>query len=71
MGAYDLNFLELFAKVLQELGGERAMIVCGGDGLDEITLTGVTQVCELKEGALKRYALVRRTWALPDVPPPI
>ena len=39
----------------QMLGSERAYVVHGSDGLDEITSTGPSQVTELKDGALKTF----------------
>jgi anthranilate phosphoribosyltransferase len=57
IGVSDPAFLDLFGEVLLELGTERALIVWGGDGLDEITLTTSTEVCELKEGRMSRYTL--------------
>lgn len=55
MGVYDENLLETVGKVLLDLGLERAMVVHGNDGLDEITTTATTQVCEVKDGALIKY----------------
>ena len=43
------------ATVLKELGSHHAIIVHGDDGLDEITVTGITHICELKDGDLKCY----------------
>jgi anthranilate phosphoribosyltransferase len=37
------------------LGTERALVVHGCDGLDEITITGATKVAELKDGVIKEY----------------
>ena len=52
IGVYDADLTEKLAGVLQTLGSERAFVVHGADGLDEITLTGPTRVTELKEGEL-------------------
>ncbi|MFL0196505.1 anthranilate phosphoribosyltransferase [Clostridium sp. WILCCON 0269] len=57
MGVYDKELLEPAAKTLLNLGCERAMVVHGGDGLDEITTTTVTYVCEVKDGEIKNYTL--------------
>lgn len=37
----------LLAAALQRLGGQRAIVLCGRDGLDEVTLAGETDVCEV------------------------
>ena len=53
MGIYDGNLLESAGLVLKNLGLNRALIVHGDDGLDEITTTTTTSVCELKMENLK------------------
>lgn len=55
LGVYDEKLIEPLARVLHNLGVKRAMVVCGGDGLDEITLTTATKVCEIREDELKNY----------------
>ncbi len=55
MGVYDKKLVEPLAQVLSNLGVKRGYTVCGNDGLDEITLTGPTSVCEIREGTLKSY----------------
>jgi anthranilate phosphoribosyltransferase len=57
IGVWDPVFLELYGQVLLELGAEQILIVWGGDGFDEITLTTSTEVCELKDGRLSRFTL--------------
>ncbi len=55
LGVYDRSLVEKLAKVLSELGVERGLSVCGGDGLDEITLTGETHCCEIDHGKFTSY----------------
>lgn len=57
MGVYSEVLLEPIAKVLRNLGSQRAMIVHGSDQLDELTVTSKTTVAELKEGVVKTYQL--------------
>lgn len=57
LGVYDKALIEPLANVLRGLGVRRAMVVHGNDGLDEITLTTTTKVCELNNGELKHYTL--------------
>jgi anthranilate phosphoribosyltransferase len=57
MGVYSEVLLEPIAKVLRNLGYLRAMVVHGIDCLDEITVTGKTQVAELKCGMVKTYQI--------------
>ena len=52
IGVFDGALTEVLAGVLRELGSEQALVVHGSDGLDEITLTGPTQVTELRDGQI-------------------
>lgn len=56
LGVYDPGLIATMAGVLAGLGVERALVV-HGDGIDDFTVTGVTTVCELREGRLERYEL--------------
>lgn len=55
IGVFDENLTEVMASVLRRLGTERALVVNGADGLDEITTTAFTKVTELKDGKLSSY----------------
>ncbi|MBI5143903.1 MAG: anthranilate phosphoribosyltransferase [Candidatus Omnitrophica bacterium] len=55
LGVYDANLTEVMARVLKNLGTERAFVVHGMDGLDEMTVTAKTKVTELKDGKIKTY----------------
>ena len=57
VGLYDPSRLEQIANVLKQLGSRHAFVVNGCDGLDEITLTGNTRICELVQGKIKEYLL--------------
>ena len=57
IGVYDEALMEPMAKVLQNLGVKRAMVVHGSDGLDEITISGTTKICEIKGSKLIKYEL--------------
>ena len=57
MGVYDGALIETAGEVLLNLGIERAMVVHGDDGLDEITTTTTTSVCEVKDGKIITYKL--------------
>lgn len=57
LGVYDRTLTNIIANVLLRLGSERALVVNGGDGLDEITTTTVTFVSELKNGEVKDYII--------------
>ena len=55
LGIYDKKLASLMANVLIRLGIKGAMVVNGSDGLDEITMTGLTHVCEVKDGKISEY----------------
>lgn len=55
IGVYDPALTDILAKVLYNLGSERAFIVRGEDGLDEITLASETRVTELNAGSIRTY----------------
>ena len=55
LGVYDEKLVEPLANVLLKLGVKRAVVVHGRDGLDEITLTAPTTVCEISNGKLNSY----------------
>lgn len=50
LGVYDRALLIPMAQVLASLGTKRAWVVCGSDGADELTLTGISYVAELNHG---------------------
>ncbi len=55
IGVYDPKLTEVFAEVLKRMGGQRAFVVHGRDGLDEATVTGKTRVSELRDGIVSTY----------------
>ncbi len=57
LGVADISLVETMAKVLQSLGCKHALVVHGDDGLDEITLTANTRVCEVTRSELKNYEI--------------
>ena len=64
MGVYDPRLLEPLAEVLGRLGATRAWTV-HGDGLDELTTTGPTQVAEWRDGAVSRFEVTPEDAGLP------
>ena len=57
LGVYDESLMETMAKVLINLGIKGAMLVHGNDGLDEITISDNTTVCEIRDGKLIKYEI--------------
>jgi anthranilate phosphoribosyltransferase len=57
VGVFSKHWIEPVAEVLNALGSDRAWIVHGSDGLDEITTTGPTFVAELSGGKIKTFEI--------------
>jgi len=64
MGVYDSKLVEPLAQVLANLGVVRGVVVSGSDGMDEVTLTGPTKVCEIRFGDLTHYSLTPEQFGL-------
>jgi len=65
LGVADGSLVEKMALVLQSLDCRHALVVHGEDGLDEITLTEKTKVCELKNGRISSYSVSPEDFGLP------
>jgi len=55
IGVFAKRWVEPFAEVLCNLGSEKAWVVHGSDGLDELTTTGPTFVAELDGGKIRTF----------------
>ena len=65
MGVYAKDLLPVMAEAMRELGVERAWIVHGSDGLDELTTTGSSYVCELLNGEIRQFEVTPEDAGLP------
>jgi anthranilate phosphoribosyltransferase len=57
VGVSDAALLDLIAAALRELGHERALVVHGEPGIDELSPIGITQIIELRNGELTHSAV--------------
>jgi len=57
LGVFSEDVIELVAATLAELGVERALVVHGAGGLDEISLAGETLVAQVRGGAVRRFTV--------------
>ena len=57
LGVYDEELVEPMAQVLSQLGVRNAMVVYGQDGLDEISMSAPTSVCEVRDGSFRKYVI--------------
>ncbi len=55
IGVFDRRWTAPMAEVLGRLGSQRAWVVHGSDGLDEITTTGATTVSEFNDGTVSSF----------------
>jgi anthranilate phosphoribosyltransferase len=60
---------ELVARSLALLGSQRAWVVHGADGLDEISTTGYTKVSECRDGAVNTFYVHPQDFGLPKSAP--
>lgn len=60
---------ELVARALALLGSERAWVVHGADGLDEISTTGYTKVSECRDGAVNTFYVHPADFGVPKAAP--
>ena len=68
-GVFSSDWIEPMAQVLANLGCERAWVVHGADGLDELTTTGSSEVAELKDGGGNRYQVSPDDAGIPTARP--
>ena len=57
IGVSDPSFLETIAGALARLGVDRALVVAGEDGLDEVSISAATRVVEVNGAELSHYTL--------------
>ncbi len=57
LGVFDAQWVKPIADVLNKLGSEHVLVVHGDGGMDEISLSGPTQVAELQNSAVREYEI--------------
>jgi len=57
LGVFSSALTGKLAHVLQQLGSEHVMVVCGADGMDELSFSGDSFVAELKNNEIKEYII--------------
>src|SRR2546421_1650652 len=69
LGVFSADVIDLVAATLAELGVERAFVVHGAGGLDEISLAGETMVAEVRDGAIRRFTVTPDEFGVAGAPP--
>jgi anthranilate phosphoribosyltransferase len=68
MGVFSADAIDLVAATLAELEIERALVVHGAGGLDEISLAGETLVADVHRGRVRRYTLTPEDFGVARAP---
>jgi len=68
LGVFSEEVIGLVAATLAELGVERAFVVHGAGGLDEISLAGETMVAEVRGGAVRRFTVTPEEFGVARAP---
>jgi len=68
LGVFSEDVIDLVAATLAELGVERAFVVHGTGGLDEISLAGETMVAEVRDGAVRRFTVTPEEFGVTRAP---
>ena len=55
LGVFHKKWIKIHCEVLKDLGSKNAMVVHGEDGLDEISLSGITHIAELRDNQINNY----------------
>jgi anthranilate phosphoribosyltransferase len=66
LGVFRRGLTEVIANVLLDLGTERAMVVHGYGGMDEISTLGETRISEIRDGGVTTYTFNHRDVNIPE-----
>ncbi|MBL7166642.1 MAG: anthranilate phosphoribosyltransferase, partial [Dehalococcoidales bacterium] len=64
LGVADESLLEKMTAALKRLGCHHVLVVHGEDGIDEMTITGKTDICELKDNVINSYTVTPEDFGL-------
>lgn len=68
LGVFSPDVIDTVAATLAELGTHRAFVVHGAGGLDEISLSGETQIAEVREGRVRRFIVAPEDFGVSRAP---
>ncbi|MEL6388041.1 MAG: anthranilate phosphoribosyltransferase [Pseudomonadota bacterium] len=68
LGVFDPHWIDPMAEALLALGIERAWVVHGLDGIDEVSIAGATQVAEVHNGEVRRFTVTPEDAGLSRAP---
>jgi len=68
LGVYASGLVPVVARTLAHLGAERALVVHGEDGLDEVSPCGPTRAAWVEAGTVREFTLTPEEAGLPRIP---
>jgi anthranilate phosphoribosyltransferase len=68
VGVFSAGWLMAYAEALRMLGSEWAMIVHGRDGLDEVSISGPTDIAVLESPTIRQHSVAPADFGLPPAP---
>jgi anthranilate phosphoribosyltransferase len=68
LGVFSADVIDAVAATLAELGTRHAFVVHGAGGLDEISLSGETQIAEVRNGAVRRFFVAPEDFGVSRAP---
>jgi anthranilate phosphoribosyltransferase len=68
IGVFDATLLKIICRVLRDLGSVHVMVVHGQDGLDEISISTPTAVCEYKDNTIHEYLIKPEIYGFKSAP---
>jgi anthranilate phosphoribosyltransferase len=68
LGVFSQGVIDAVAATLAELGTHRAFVVHGAGGLDEISLSGETQIAEVRDGSVRRFVVAPEDFGVSRAP---
>ncbi len=68
LGVFSADVIDIVAAALAELGTRRAFVIHGAGGLDEISLAGETQIAEVRNGSIRRFAVTPEDFSIARAP---
>jgi anthranilate phosphoribosyltransferase len=68
LGVASAELVPLMGEVLRLLGSRRALVVHGEDGMDELSISGPTLACEVRDGSIRSYRVEPGECGLPRAP---
>jgi anthranilate phosphoribosyltransferase len=68
LGVFSADVIDTVAATLVELGTHHAFVVHGAGGLDEISLSGETQIAEVRDGSVRRFIVAPEDFGVSRAP---